>query len=93
MQQSIIVTVNFNPTKEQEFENIVFNFEKSKTDFLKWVWTMCMNTPWEAAYILADEFIADDTQLQVFMKNYFSGSPDPDEIYNDLYRFANELAV
>ena len=90
MQQTINVTVTFDPDDEQEFERIIFRFEDNKTNFLKWVWTMCMGTPWEAAYILANEFIIDDEQLQVFLTQYFSGSTNAEDIFQDLISYIDD---
>jgi len=88
--QTINVTITFDPDDDHEFKRIIEHFGDSKTDFVKWVWIMCMGTSWEAAYILANEYIADDEQLHVFLKHYFSGSTNADEIFRDLLNFAND---
>jgi hypothetical protein len=92
--QTINVSITFNPDDEKEFEDIIFYFSESKVNFLKWVHLMCAGTMWEAAYVLANEFIQTEEDLNRFFKSdYFSGSPNADDIFNDLMRFVDDNYV
>ncbi|GIQ65887.1 hypothetical protein PACILC2_44550 [Paenibacillus cisolokensis] len=86
---TINVTINFNPEDETEFENILYSFEDSKVDFLKWVHLLCAGTKWEAAFVLADEFIRNDNDLKKFINDYYNGSANADDIFDDLQRFVD----
>jgi|GEM_PF-4606347 len=90
--ETVNVTITFNPDDEREFEDIIFNFGESKVNFIKWVYLMCAGTKWEAAIVLANEFIQNDDDLKEFCK-YFSGSPNSDDIFWDLMRFAENKYI